>query len=144
MTETCERCGWEHVELPPPEIEDWPEDLPPPPPLPSSMEQHPAGVCCSPFAIGASVFWDLGGANPDLPPILGRFQKLVEIVGPTYHLEGRNWVMDSSPKPVRAIFCVEASSIIQEHKEIFGPTLKEPFETNICCLTAAARWPVLT
>jgi len=107
------------------------------------MNPHPVGSCCSPFAVDDQVYWDLSGADLDLPPLRASFRELVGIGGPNYHLEGNEWILDGEPKPTAAEICVESDSILPEHHRLFGDMLKKPFDVGIDHLTALNKWPVL-
>jgi hypothetical protein len=143
VTEACERCGWIHAPTEQPQIVNWPEDIPSPPPLPALINPHPIGRCCSPFAIGDALYWDMAGANPDLPPLKVRFTELTEIGGPSYHVENDEWVLDEEPKAITAEIVVVKEDVLQEHVMLFGCALHNPFLVKIENLTPLARWPVL-
>lgn len=138
----CDRCGWDQdpneIRLPP-EIEGWPEELPPPPPLPNLGPPHPTGVCPSPFEIGEQVWWDVAEACPDLPPIRGFFAGLHSFNSPSYTLEDGAWVVRGTGYGLAgAWLIVDKSSVLPGHPEFDEGKLAVRFND----LTSVGRWPV--
>lgn len=143
----CERCGWEldtQVNYPPPDMSGLPPNLPPLPPLPTLGAPH-TGACPSPYRIGQEVWWDLGGATPDLPPVLGYFTGLAGFAGPSYVLEGNKWSKEGAQFEICAAkIKLLPESVLQEHLDVFSNLLDEELEVRFDDLTVAERWPVLT
>jgi hypothetical protein len=145
----CERCGWEwdpNKSQPAPEI----VGLPPGtsyPPLPLLHPPHPVDRCPSPFAIGDTVWWDMGGKAPDLPPILATFIGLSGFTGPEFNLENDEWVpVNDGGAPFEGSLLLESTSVLKEHIPYLGDFLEaESSEVvaNIRDCTDVERWPTL-
>jgi len=145
MTDTCPRCGWAHSDQPvPTSVVDWPEDLPTPPPLPTEALPHPAGRCCSPFAIGDLLYWNCADALQDGPPLRVLFKELVEIQGADYQLQDNKWVREGEPCPMIATVLVDNKAIYPCHVDLFGlELLDRELEVKIENLTPVTAWPVI-
>ncbi len=129
-----------------PEVIDWPANLPPPPPLPVPPDPHPTDVACpSPFAMGDKVWWTLGGAGEDLPPIKGTFKKLTQFDGPEFVLEDGRWKHVRSPVASRGHICLDETTILFEHRLLLGDKLSSaadlPVALNFC--VPVAHWPIV-
>jgi len=134
---TCERCGLQvSDELP---RIGWPED-PSWPPLPPEANPHPPERCCSPFAIGDDLYWDLGGRLPDLPPVSVVFLGLTEFDGPTFRLEEGAWVEQDPLRLIAARVAIDPESHAYEaaREEGYDP---EAFDVLFEELSLAADWP---
>ena len=139
--EACERCGFTYLGEVPTRVENWPQDLPPPPPLPPTIDPHPRDLCCSPFARGEELFWDLAMEQPDLPPLRVTFLELTGLEGPFFHLEAEEWIQDSLAVPLRARVEVRRGSPFAE--ALTRGELPANFEVAISELTAVDLWPAL-
>ncbi len=147
----CKRCRWDFAR-PVLESPSVPEelfeqiglkDLPTFP----EFRPHPEDSCPCPLAYGDTVFWNLGGADPDLPPIKGGFLALKGFCGPDYQLVDGAWKLVFEPIPSRAVICIDMHSVLKEHVDIFGDDLlgtRECYEVEIGDLVLAEKWPVLT
>ena len=140
----CERCGWEQDSNDPPappEIEGWPEFLPPPPPLPDLGSPHPVGVCPSPWKIGDVLYYDMAGGFPDLPPIRAYFAGINSFSSPSYYLDGDSWVVEEPG------YALNGAKIILDKKSVHPDLPYTGDETGMVVLfanlTAAERWPVI-
>ena len=145
MIETCDRCGWkwDAMAVAPSHIEDWPPDVPEPPPLPAIANPHPSGGCPCHLSIGQEVFWDLGESCPDLPPVRAVFFRMESFEGPEFMLRNNEWVMMSEPVG-KAIIEIDKNSV---HPDILRdfPNLLEP-EFHVVFLedlTDTKRWPII-
>jgi len=145
ITATCPRCGWAHSEQPVPTvIEDWPEGLPTPPPLPAEALPHPAGSCCSPFSIDDLLYWNLDLMLPDAPPLRVFFKALIEIQGADFFLAGGKWVQEGTPVPVLATVVVDPKSVYPCHEAALGISLaNREFDVTIRSLFPMEAWPTI-
>lgn len=145
----CSRCGWDPVNQQPgpTEVQDWPDHLAKPPPLPAVPDPHPPGSACpSPYAVGDKVWWALGGVAGDLPPIKGTFKRLTQFEGPEFELENGAWKSVAEVKASAGFLVLDESTILQEHHDLFGAKLAEkakefPVSFNFC--VPVAKWPIL-
>ena len=126
------------------EIKDWPAGLPTPPALPTDAQPHPVGVCCSPFEIGDALFWDLNGADGNMPPLRVRFQELTSIQSAEFALIDNKWIKTGEPiaEIVSVVICQD--SIYPCHRSLFPEDLFEnDLEVLVTRLTLVDLWPVL-
>ena len=143
-THICPRCGWDCSEKPVTvNFEGWPDNIPTPPPLPpEAVQHHPIGVCPCPFEIGQKLYWDMDGADPDLPPLLVMFKKMAEIECAHYEFLDGDWVRRTEPKPRLAVVRAVASGTFECHKELFGEALERELTVTFNSLTPEDHWPI--
>jgi hypothetical protein len=85
--------------------------------------------CHSPFEIGDSVWWDIQGACPDLPPVRGLF------VGLSDYFEEKG-------QPAGAMLKIIPDSVLKEHVEAMPSVFSNEQITVPCAnCTPIERWP---
>lgn len=142
---SCQRCGWcgGPVGEISSRVENWPDNLPPPPPIPG-YDPHPPGTCSSPFRIGDKVVWSGGGMADDLPPLRGEFAKLRSFDGPDYTLEEGIWKKVADATPSVGFVKFDKSSITPAHQKLFAPEINEEiYPVAVGDLTSATKWPTV-
>lgn len=143
QTSTCPRCGFVTTHQPDGiPVSGLPEGVTAPP-LPESAQPHPVGVCCSPFGIGEKLYWDMEGADPDLPPVQVVFKELLSIEGAEFRLTDGKWEQEGSPQAVSASVVVMGKSIFPCHQKLLDGMAGKEVEATVKSLTPVARWPVL-
>lgn len=140
---TCPRCGFISVKAEGGiKIEGLPADTKLPP-LPSSAQPHPVGVCCSPYEIGQKLYWNLDLADPDMPPVQVLFKELVSIEGANFNLVEGKWVQDGRPRAAICAVKIDKKTVHPCHAPILDEVVERDLEVPVENLTAIERWPVL-
>jgi len=143
---SCQHCGWDGSDRKPPAVnlEDWPEGVPPPPPLPP-FARHPEHSCPSPFKIGDEVFWT-GEAGADLPPVQAVFLELTGFCGPQFVLKPTGWEIIRAAVPAVAKIRVEEELLLPEHRRVYPEfaVIEDHYKVLFKDLTLRKKWPVMT